>query len=131
MIGLDTNVVVRYLVRDDPVQFGQAASRIEAAVAEGEELFLNRIVLCEVVWVLESAYGYGRSDIADVLESILLTKEFVIEDRGAVWRALERYRRGPADFSDYLIGETSAAFDCPLTVTFDRALEGESDFELL
>jgi hypothetical protein len=72
------------------------------------------------VWVLKSAYGYDRSDIADVLESILLKKEFVIEDRGAFWRALARYRRYPADFSDYLVGGTSTAFDCPLTLTFDR-----------
>ncbi|MGH7504947.1 MAG: PIN domain-containing protein [Longimicrobiales bacterium] len=131
MIGLDTNVVVRFLVRDDAGQFNRARACIEQAMRGGDDLFLNRIVICELVWVLESAYAYRRTEIADALETILLTKEFVVEDRGSVWSALARYRASKGDLSEYLLAETSAAYDCALTVTFDRSLRGEDDFEVL
>ena len=91
----------------------------------------GRIVLCELVWVLESAYDYARPAIAAALETILLTKDFHIEDRGSVWSALARYRKRKGDFSDYLLAETSAASDAARTVTFDRSLEAEVDFEVL
>ena len=79
MLGLDTNLLIRYLVHDDPVQFGRARAEIEAAADRGEPLMINAVVLCEVVWVLGSAYEYSRAEITDALEQILATAQFVIE----------------------------------------------------
>lgn len=68
MTGLDTNVLVRYLTQDDPAQSAKAVQAIESAVERNETLFITGIVVCELVWVLEGAYGYSRTDIADALE---------------------------------------------------------------
>jgi predicted nucleic-acid-binding protein len=76
MIGLDTNVLVRYLTQDDPGQARKATHVIETAVEQGELLSITSLVLCELVWVLEDAYGYGRRDLQTVLERILRTAQF-------------------------------------------------------
>ncbi len=131
MIGFDTNVLVRFLVRDDPVQAARVDGLVEECLDSGEEILLNGIVLCETVWVLESAYGFSRSVVGEVLEKILLTRQLEVEDREGVWRALGRFRKGRADFADYLLGERNSALGCPRTATFDRALEGEEGFVLL
>lgn len=131
MKGLDTNVLVRYLVKDEPRQAARAVDLIRTASRRGEACFLNQIVLCELVWVLETAYRYSRKTIADVVEKILLTEEFDVEDRDVVWAALARYREQPGDFADYLIGRKNLAHGCDRTFTFDRVLSGDPDFELL
>ena len=79
MKGLDTNILVRYFVQDDPVQGEKATQFIEKTVAEGETCFINNIVLCELVWVLESAYDYSKEEIADLIEKILRTSMFNFE----------------------------------------------------
>ncbi len=73
MIGLDTNVVVRYLTQDDPVQAARATEAIEDAADRDDRLFLSGAVLCELVWVLESAYGYERAEVTEVVERVLRT----------------------------------------------------------
>lgn len=131
MLGLDTNVLVRYLVRDDPNQFARADAAIGAAAERGEALRVSAIVLCEFVWVLGSAYQYRRAEIAGVLERLLLTEQLEFEAKDDVWRALERYRSGRADFSDYLIGRRNLTDGCSRTITFDRTLDGDAGFEVL
>ncbi|MDA2933166.1 type II toxin-antitoxin system VapC family toxin [Acidobacteria bacterium AH-259-D05] len=131
MKGLDTNILVRYLVKDDPVQAATAVDFIHTASKEGEICFINNIVLCELVWVLESAYAYAKATIADVLERILLTEQFELEDRDSVWAGLALYKEEPGDFADYLIGRKNLGYGCARTVTFDRALAKAPDFELL
>lgn len=131
MKGLDTNLLVRFLVQDDPDQSARVGELIDECVAAGEAVFLNGVVLCEAVWVLESGYGHGRDVLADVLEKILLTRQFEVEDRDGIWRALEAFRQGEAGFADYLIGERNRACGCDATATFDRALEGAPGFEVL
>lgn len=131
MIGLDTNVLVRYLVQDDPAQARQATRAIAGAAAAGERLFLSVIVLCELVWVLESAYGYPRSEIEETLEKILLTDQFHIEDSDEAWLALGDYRRSGADFADALIGRRHLRSGCGTTLTFDRSLKGLAGFRVL
>jgi predicted nucleic-acid-binding protein len=131
MIGLDTNVLVRYLVKDDKKQAERAARFILNAAAEGESCFINTIVLCELVWVLESAYDYQRKEIAAVLEKILLTKQVEVESHDIVRQAVHEYRQGNGDFADYLIGRINYAQDCEHTVTFDRALKGSPAFVML
>ena len=80
---------------------------------------------------LEAAYGYSKSEIGDVLQKLLLTKQFELEDRDAVWAALDTYRKGPADFSDYLIGEKNSNHGCDRTATFDRSLKNHPAFRVL
>lgn len=131
MIGLDTNVLVRYLVADDPAQTRAVRDLVHGAADREEPLFVGSIVLCELVWVLESAYGHGREQVAQVLETLLLTEQLTFEDRASTWRAVSRIQAGSADFSDFLVGEVARAAGCDRTATLDGALEGEEGFELL
>lgn len=131
MIGLDSNVLVRYLVRDDPTQFSAAEELVDSAAGAGTPLFIGTIVLAEVVWVLESLYGHGRDAIAEVLDTLLLIDALVIERRDDVRRALALYREGKGDMADYLLGAIHSAHGCEYTVTFDRALRGSDLFRVL
>jgi len=131
MRGLDTNVLVRYLTQDDPVQAPKATQVIEEGVAQGEIFYLTSVVLCELVWVLEDAYDYGRHDIEMVLDHILRTAQFRFDHKDQLWLALQDYRTGPADFSDYLIGRLGVQAGCTETVTFDTSLQNSSYFRLL
>ncbi len=121
MIGLDTNVLVRYLVQDDPLQSKRATAQIEKAMHAQESLFLNHIVLCELVWVLMRAYRYPKSTVLDVLEKIMLTEQFEIESKDVVWSAINDYKIDKADFSDALIGVKNHLAGCRTTLTFDNA----------
>lgn len=131
MTGFDTNVLVRYLVRDDADQAAVVSRLITDAAESGVSVYLNKVVVCEAVWVLESAYEYPKGVIADVLEKLLLTQQFEFEERDQTWRSLRRYREGKADLADYLIGETNRSAGCGETATFDRALRGDDGFRVL
>ena len=131
MIGIDTNVLIRYIVQDDPRQAGAATRFVERACTAESPGFVGLIVLCECVWVLTSAYGYLRSDVSKVLAQILRVAQFRVENPQAVWRALDDYRDGGADFSDYLIGWLYLGHGCERTVTFDRSAAKAEGFELL
>jgi predicted nucleic-acid-binding protein len=131
MRGLDTNVLLRYLTLDDKEQAALAAREIEAAAAAGERMLIQPLVLCEMVWVLESAYRFGKREILTILERILMTAQFEIAQKDIVWAALGDYRRGKADFSGYYIGRANEKLGASLTLTFDKALKGEPRFRLL
>lgn len=132
MIGLDTNIMVRYLVKDDPVQAKKASSFMRSHARKGEMFFLNSIVFCELVWVLETAYDYGRREIADALEKLLLTAQFEFEDKDSLWAALAEYKaRSKGDFSDYLISRKNHKSGCNHTATFDRDLKDAPGFQWL
>jgi len=131
VIGIDTNVLVRYIVQDDARQSVSAARVIDEEARRGETLFINQIVLCEFVWVLESSYGYGREAVGPVLERILRTRQFVFEEKDLLWQALADYRHGKGDFADYLIGHACRAAGCDRVLSFDRVLAGTNPFELL
>jgi predicted nucleic-acid-binding protein len=131
MIGLDTNVLVRYLVQDDPAQGRLATKVIATASRAGERLFLSTIVLCELVWVLESAYKYPKDTIDGTLEKILLTAQFEVEDKDAAWLALADYRASGIDFADALIGRRNLRSGCDATLTFDRSLKALDAFRVI
>lgn len=131
MIGLDTNILVRHVVHDDPGQSRKAAQLIARECTRETPGFINRIVLCEVVWVLESAYGCSKGEIAGVLEKVLRTSQFQIEDVQAAWTALRLYQKGKADFADCLLGTVNRQHGCERTVTFDRQAGVLEGFELL
>ena len=120
MIGLDSNVLVRYLTQDDPAQSGKANDLIEAALRSGQALYLNHVVVCETNWVLARAYDYDRVELADVLEKILSAAQFEFEDKNSLWQALAGFRQSGADFADCLIGVKNAGAGCASTLTFDK-----------
>ncbi len=128
MIGLDSNVLVRYLVQDDQGQAARAARCIEAADAR---CFIGVVVLCEVVWVLESVYGFDKATVVDTIEKVLMTAQFEIENKDLVLGALDDFRNSKADFADCLIGRRNLAAGCSETVTFDRPLKALDGFRLL
>jgi predicted nucleic-acid-binding protein len=120
VIGLDTNVLVRYVVQDDAAQ-ARAASRLIETRCTGEDPgFVSLLVLAELVWVLDRAYGYARDQVGSVLDGILTAAELKVEQPDLARRALVDYGNGPADFADYLIGHVNAACGCSTTATFDK-----------
>ena len=131
MNGLDTNVLVRYLTQDDPKQAALANRLIEEAAAKEEKILLHPLVFCELIWVLESAYAYPKSDILKVLERILRTAEFEISEKDLLWLALTDYRSGKGDFSDYYLGRANERAGAKVTLSFDTALKGEPRFQIL
>lgn len=131
MKALDTNVLVRYLVQDDPTQGRKAATYIEAAASVAEQILIGNIVLCETVWVLESAYGYLKSEIEAVIEKLLQSSTFQFEAKDIVWAAFEEYRAARVDFADCLLGRVHASLGAEPTATFDTALRTLSTFRVL
>lgn len=130
MTGLDTNVLVRFLVQDDAAQ-AKSAQDLMATFTEAEPGFICREVLVELVWVLERAYALSRTDIADAINGLLEARELVVEagDRAAV--AIDRYRKGGPGFADQMIAQAGQGAGCKATVTFDRKAAGLPGMSLL
>ena len=118
MIGLDTNVLVRYVMQDDPRQSARATSLIEALSAD-EPGFVPVVALVELVWVLAGSYALDRTQIATVLDTVLRSKELIVDRADLVTQALHRYSTAGADFADALIERIAAAAGCSATMTFD------------
>ncbi len=131
MIGLDTNVLVRYLTQDDQAQARKVDVVIAESVARGERCVIDPIVLCELIWVLRDAYRTSKADLVKTLDQILATQQFQITEKDRVREACEAYRVGRADFADYLIGTSNRDAGCSETATFDRRLRGASAFRVL
>ena len=119
MIGLDTNVLVRYVVQDD-AEPGRACDQlIETTLSDDEPGWIARSCFCEFVWVLEAAYGYARKAIVATLQRLFEVDRFRVEEPSLAWRALDAYRSG-ADFADALIALGNEHAGCVYTATFDR-----------
>lgn len=131
MIGLDTNVLLRLLVRDDLDQYETATRFVKESVAQGETLFINRIVVAELVWALSRSYRRSREEIAAAIEQILMTAEFEVEGSPLVWAALNEYTRTKVDFADCLLGAVNKAAGCSATATFDRKTGKLGTFKVL
>ncbi len=120
MIGFDTNVLVRYFTQDDESQAKQAKELIKRYSGKTRSLFVNNIVICELIWVLERGYKYSRIQISNAIRLMLSAKEFAYENLDNIWLALHEYELNGTDFSDALIGEISKRQGCQVTYTFDR-----------
>ena len=118
MIGLDTNVLVRYVMQDDPRQSPKATRLLESLSAE-QPGFVPVVVMVELVWVLSGSYDLNRAQIATVLDTLLRSKELVVDRAELVAQALQRYSAGSADFSDALIERIAHAAGCTATMSFD------------
>lgn len=128
--GLDTNIVLRLLLADDPVHVDRATSYVERESAD-VPCWINRVVLCEVIWVLERSFRFARAQITDVVEWLLQADELVLEDAAVVRSALYAYRVSNANFSDCLIGMSNGLSGCERTATFDRRAGRLDEFELI
>jgi predicted nucleic-acid-binding protein len=129
VIALDTNVLVRFLVEDDAEQTARARTLLQRAVDEQSVCYVPEIVLCELVWVLSSAYRISRAEIALHLGSLLRARSLAFRSTDLVARALAAFREGRGDFSGYLIREESRASGCDVVVTFDKTLHGDDGFK--
>jgi predicted nucleic-acid-binding protein len=130
MIGLDTNILVRYLTHDDPLQTVVARTIIQAFSPDAPG-FISMVVIVELIWVLQSAYGFEKDEIERVLETLLRSKDLVIEQAESVSQALRAFRPSRADFSDCLIERIGYAAKCQYTVTFDQNAAATAGMRLL
>ena len=119
MIGLDTNVLVRYIMQDDAKQSALATRLVESLSAESPG-FVSLVSLVELGWVLSSAYELGRVQLVEAFEALLRTKEIVVDRAETVWKALRAFQNANADFADCLIERSASAAGCERTMTFDR-----------
>ena len=119
MIGLDTNVLVRFFAQDDAKQSAKASALIEG-LTHAEPGYLSHVVLVELVWVLQSCYAASREVVADALERVLRTQGLVVQEAEQIWQALRAFRQG-GDFADCLIERVAMAAGCSTVYTFDKA----------
>lgn len=131
MIALDTNVLVRLLVKDDPDQFAKALAVLERATDTEEPCFISDAVLCETAWVLASRYGAGRAEILAAMSELVADGRCAFDAPEALTETLQAFEDGRADFSDYLIGASARRRGVRTTYTFDRKLEKDEGFTLL
>jgi predicted nucleic-acid-binding protein len=131
VIALDTNVLVRLLVQDNADQARRARRLIQECLANGEGCLVSLPVLCELEWVLETAYGASRAHVTSAVKALMTTPPFEFEDTDAVNAALGAYARGKGDLSDHLIGRLARSRGARTTYTFDRDLRRAEGFSLL
>ena len=120
MIGIDTNVLVRYIAQDDAVQSRRATAFIEKECSVSVPGYVGLIVLVEVIWVSESSYGATRVEVAEILRRILSIKQLAIENTEMAWKALRLFESSNSDFADCLIAQSASTAGCTKTVTFDK-----------
>jgi predicted nucleic-acid-binding protein len=121
MIGLDTNILVRYLAQDDPAQSAQATDIIERRLTPENHGFISIVAMVETVWVLDRAYRLADSAIAATVERILQADSLVVENEPEVFTAMIALKQGRGSFADALIGALGACAGCTHTLTFDNA----------
>jgi predicted nucleic-acid-binding protein len=121
MIGLDTNVLVRYLTQDEPAQSARATRLIEHELSDREPGYIGLVVLVEACWVLKRLYGATPAELRDTVRDLLDTRQLVVERRAIVAAALARLGDGAGDIADALVVEGASDAGCARTVTFDKA----------
>jgi predicted nucleic-acid-binding protein len=124
MLGVDTNVLVRYLIRDDQSQYEKARRLIDREVSKGEPVLVSLLVLLESEWVLRSRYELPKSEIVAAFSALLDTADLAFEDEPSVEHAIYLWKDSSADFADCLIDARNLRLGCRATATFDgRALK--------
>jgi predicted nucleic-acid-binding protein len=128
MIGLDSNIVVRYLVQDDPDQSQRATEIIERRLSARNPGFISVVAIAETVWVLDRAYRFSDEDIVAAVEGMLQSDVLVVEREQQVFAAMVALKEARGSFADALIGALGAAAGCSATLTFDRRALRLSEF---
>ena len=119
MLGIDTNVLVRFLVQDDEAQFEKARKLIKREVSAGRRVFVNQLVLMETEWVLRSRYSVSKNQIIEAISGLLDANDVQFEDEPAIEEAIFIWKESTADFADCLIGAKNRRLGCRATATFD------------
>jgi predicted nucleic-acid-binding protein len=119
MLGLDTNVLVRFLVRDDEEQFERAEKLIRRSANAGDPVYISLLVLLETEWVLRGRYKLGKPEILGTFSDLLSSMDLVFEDEPSIEEALFVWKDSPARFADCLIGARRRTLGCHATATFD------------
>jgi predicted nucleic-acid-binding protein len=120
MIGLDTNILIRYVTEDDPVQSAKATEILERRLTAQDPGFVSVVTMVETVWVLDRAYGLTAQEIAMAVERMLQVEVLAIENEQAVFNAMVALKQGCGSFADALIAELGARAGCTRTLTFDQ-----------
>jgi predicted nucleic-acid-binding protein len=131
LIGLDTNIVIRYLVQDDKKQSASVTRFIEKSLTADAPGYINHISLCEIAWVLQRCYGVTKQQLREIIESLLTTKQISVENVEVAWKALRAFNANNADFCDALIAQVNIHSGCEHTVTFDKKAANLPGFDLL
>jgi predicted nucleic-acid-binding protein len=131
MIGIDTNVLLRLLVREHDGQLKAAERFIDTHCSSDDPGYVSRIVIAEIAWVLKDVYDYDRSQIAGAIRGILNVSQFEIDSADEVHAAVADFEKFQAGFTDCLIARTNASAGCDYTVTFDRKAAKLDTFQLL
>ncbi len=120
MIGLDTNVLVRYIAQDDKTQSVTSSQFIETKLSDKNPGYINHIVLIETVWVLESCYETSKPMIINVIKKLASTMQLILQDSESVYKALRLFEKNNIEFADTLLAITNKKNGCTTTVTFDK-----------
>jgi predicted nucleic-acid-binding protein len=120
MIGLDTNILVRYLAQDDPIQSAKASDLIERRLTEENPGFVSTVAMVEIAWVLDRAYGLRNDEIAAAIERTLQVDVLVVENEQEVFTAMIALKRGKGSFADAIILALGAKAGCSYTLTLDQ-----------
>ena len=131
MIGLDTNILIRYLTQDDPAQSAQATEILEHRLTKNNPGFVSVVVMVETAWVLDRAYGLTAQEIAKAIERLLQVEVLAIENEQEVFTAMVALKQGRGSFADALIAELGARAGCTRTLTFDQKAIRLPVFELV
>lgn len=131
MLGVDTNVLIRFLVRDDEAQFEKARRLIRRELGAGEEVFVSLPVLLETEWVLRSRYRMAKSEILGAISGLLDASEVRFEDEPSVEETLFVWKDSVAEFADCLIGAHNRRQGCRATATFDAKAVKLPDFVVI
>jgi predicted nucleic-acid-binding protein len=131
MIGLDSNVLVRFLTQDDPVQSPKATELIEQRLTRDDPGFVSLIAMAETAWVLERSYDFSGAEIAAAIERMLQAHALVIESKHEVFTAMVALQEQQGSFPDALIGALGAKAGCSRTLTFDQKALRLPGFESL
>lgn len=131
MIGLDTNLLVRYIMQDDPVQSPKAVRIIERRFTEQNPAFISVVAVLETAWVLESVYGLSNQQVAQAIERMLQIENMTVQNEHEVSAAAYALKTGQGSFDDALIGALGLWAGCTSTLTFDRKAARLQGFELI
>lgn len=128
MIALDTNVLVRFLVKDDPLQTRKAKALVDGLDDDQKRAYVSDIVVCELIWVLARGYQFERKQIVETLRQLVAARQLQFSSGDNVIRALAAFEEGQGDFADYLIREQAKTAGCNTVKTFDKKLLREAMF---
>ena len=120
MLAVDTNVLIRYLVRDDEAQYGKARRLIDREAGKEDGVFVSLLVMMEIERVLRSRFGLSKADILGAFSAMLDTVDLAFEDEGSIEQALYFWKEAATDFADCLIGASNQRLGCRATATFDE-----------